>query len=108
MRNCYEAFIEQFDYLSDGAVLWQPYTEAAMHAKYPGGISTLCTRDLNYWMTKSKIIFNVFVEEMAQQRVMRQFGLRQLALPPPTDNPVPPIIHGYVFLCVPNFSTCYS
>ena len=40
-------------------------------------------------MTKSKIIFDVFVEEMAQQRVMRQFGLLQLELPPPIENPVP-------------------
>nr|XP_045087827.1 uncharacterized protein LOC120969680 [Aegilops tauschii subsp. strangulata] len=30
---------------------------------------------------------------MAQQRVMRQFGLLQLELPPPIENPVPAHIH---------------
>jgi hypothetical protein len=60
-------------------------------------MSTVCTRDLAYWMTKSKIIFDVCVEEMAQQRVMRQFGARQLVDPPPTDDPLPPIVHRYVY-----------
>jgi hypothetical protein len=46
-------------------------------------------------MTKSKIIFDIFVEDMAQQRVMRQFGLLQLELPPPTEYPVPAHIHRY-------------
>ena len=107
VKNCYPAFNEQFDVLSAGAVIWESYTDDAMEAKYPGGISNLCTRDRAYWMTKSKIIFDVYVEEMSQQRVMRQFGRRQLALPPPTDDPVPPIVHRYVYLRnVLIFSTC--
>ena len=98
VRNYYPAFNEQFDVLHDDAVIWQPYTEEAEHARYPdGGISTLCTRDDAYWMTKSKIIFDVSVEEMAQQRVMRQFGLRQLVDPPPPEVPLPPVIHKYVY-----------
>ena len=48
-------------------------------------------------MTKSKIIFDVYVEEMSQQRVMRQFGLRQMVDPPRTDQPLSAIIHGYVY-----------
>jgi hypothetical protein len=57
-------------------------------------------------MTKSKIIFDIGVEEMAQQRVMRQFGLRQLADPPLSDTPLPKNIHRYVhkssvFSCLP-------
>ena len=59
-------------------------------------MSDLCTRDRAYWMTKSKIVFDICVEEMAQQRVMRQFGLRQQALPLSTEEHVPPIIHGCV------------
>nr|XP_040257023.1 uncharacterized protein LOC120974678 isoform X2 [Aegilops tauschii subsp. strangulata] len=90
-RKAYTALNEQFDAYT--GVIWQPYTEAAIQARYPGGMSVLCTRDRDYWMTKSKIIFNVFVEEMAQQRVMRQFGLLQLELPPPIENPVPAHIH---------------
>jgi hypothetical protein len=92
-RKAYTALNEQFDMYT--GVIWQPYTEAVIQARYPGGMSVLCTRDRDYWMTKSKIIFDIFVEEMAQQRVMRQFGLLQLELPPPTKNPVPAHIHMY-------------
>jgi hypothetical protein len=81
------------------AIIWEPYTPATIQARYPSGISTLCTRDYAYWMTKSKIIFDVSMEEMAQQRVMRQFGLRQLVVPPPTEDSLPPIVHKYVYLC---------
>jgi hypothetical protein len=48
-------------------------------------------------MTKSKIIFDICVEEMAQQRIMRQFGARQLFDPPPTEDPLPPVVHRYVY-----------
>ena len=92
-RKAYTALNEQFN--AYNGVIWQPYMEAAIQARYPGGPSVLCTRDRDYCMIKSKIIFDVFVEEMAQQRVMRQFGLLQLELPPPTENPVPSHIHGY-------------
>ena len=92
-RRAYTALNEQFDVYT--GVIWQSYTQAAIHERYPGGISLLCMRDRDYWMTKSKIIFDVFVEEMAQQRVMRQFGLRQLVEPPRTEAPVPPIVHRY-------------
>jgi hypothetical protein len=93
MRRAYTALNEQFDLYT--GVIWQPYTQAVIDARYPGGMSALCTRDSDYWMTKSKIIFDVFVEEMAQQRVMRQFGLQQLEEPPPTEDPVPGHIHRY-------------
>jgi hypothetical protein len=92
-RKVNTALNEQFDAYT--GVIWQPYTEAAIHAGYPGGMPVLCTRDRDYWMTKSKIIFDIFVEEMAQQRVMRQFGLLQLELPPLTENPVPAHVHRY-------------
>ena len=94
-KQCYKAFTEQFDVYT--AVIWQPYTPEEINRRYPDGISILCERDQAYWMTKSKIIFDVFVEEMSQPRVMRQFGLRQMVDPPPTDQPLPAIIHGYVY-----------
>ena len=71
VRNCYPAFNEQFDVLHSEQVIWEPYTQEAVEVKYPCSISLLCTRDHAYWMTKSKIIFDVFVEEMVQQRVIR-------------------------------------
>ncbi|KAK1609310.1 hypothetical protein QYE76_032983 [Lolium multiflorum] len=95
VRNCYPAFTEQFDVLDDRAVIWEPYTAAAVHARYPGGISILCYRDCAYWMTQSKIIFDVSVEVMAQQRIMRQFGSRQLVDPPPPIAPLPAYVHKY-------------
>lgn len=83
----------QFDVLDDRAVIWEPYTEIAINTRYPRGISILCTRDAAYWMTQSKIIFDVSVEEMATQRVMRQFGYRQLVDPLPTDH-LPERVHA--------------
>ena len=93
-KQCYIAFNEQFDMYT--SVIWEPYTEELITQRYPGGISALCTRDQAYWMTQSKIIFDVFVEEMSQQRVMRQFGLRQLVEPPPVERPLPDAHHRYV------------
>lgn len=72
----------QFDQLDESEVIWEPYDVQIVHARYPGGISELCRRDQNYWLTKAHIVFDVTVEEMAQQRVMRQFGRRQLPDPP--------------------------
>lgn len=95
LRNCYPAFTEQFDLLLESDVTWEPYSEDHRDEAYPGGISNMCTRDWAYWMTKAKIIFDIFVEEMSQQRVMRQFGLRQLIEPPPPTVPLPPRVHAY-------------
>jgi hypothetical protein len=53
----------------------------------------MCTRDHKYWLTKSKIVFDIFVEEMSQQRVMRQFNLLQVVVSPPTDEPLLAEIH---------------
>ena len=72
-RKAYTALSEQFDTYT--GVIWQPYTEAAINARYPGGMPLLCTRDRDYWMTKSKIIFDIFVEEMAQQRCVSSYLL---------------------------------
>ena len=94
--GCYPAMSDQFDMLLPSSVNWEPYTAESMMARYPGGMFILCARDSAYWMTKSKIIFDMQVEEMAQQRVMRLFGLRQWADPPPTESPVPAVIHKYV------------
>ena len=95
--RCYPAFTEQFDMLLEDAVIWQPYTQQAINERHPvGGISALCTRDAEYWLTRSKIIFDISVEEMSQQRVMRQFGALQLVDPPAAEKPLPPRFHKYV------------
>jgi hypothetical protein len=33
-------------------------------------------------------VFDIFVEEISQQRVMRQFNLLQDIVPPPADEPL--------------------
>ena len=93
VKNCYPSFTIQFDQLHPDQVIWEPYRPTVIDARYPGGISTLCYRDSAYWMTKAKIIFDVFVEEMAQQRVMRQFGRCQFIDPPAPHDPLPKHIH---------------
>jgi phosphatidylethanolamine-binding protein (PEBP) family uncharacterized protein len=65
----------------------------------------MCTRDQAYWFTKSNIIFDVSVEEMAQQRVMRQFGCYQSPDPPRADVPLPPHIHRFNFTIHALFSS---
>nr|XP_051211485.1 protein MAIN-LIKE 1-like [Lolium perenne] len=95
LRNCYPAFTEQFDLLLESDVNREPYSEDHHDEAYPGGISNMCTRDWAYCMTKAKIIFDIFMEDMSQQRVMRQFGQRQLIEPPPPTVPLPPRVHAY-------------
>lgn len=93
VKNCYPSFTMQFDQLHEDLVIWEPYTIERRQARYPAGISDLCTRDRAYWLTKAPIIFDVSVEEMSQQRVMRQFGLRQLPNPPVRQPRLPQHIH---------------
>jgi hypothetical protein len=38
-------------------------------------------------------VFDIFVEEISQQRVMRQFNLLQDIVPPPADEPLLAKIH---------------
>jgi hypothetical protein len=93
VRGCYQSITESFDFYLGDAVIWDPYSAASIAARYPGGLSNLCTRDQEYWLTKSKIVFDVFVEEMSQQRVMRQFNLLQKVVPPRADEPLLAEIH---------------
>jgi hypothetical protein len=65
VRGCYQSITEAFDFYPDDAVIWDPYSATSIAARYPGGLSNLCTRANEYWLTKSKIVFDVFVEEMS-------------------------------------------
>jgi hypothetical protein len=93
VRGCYQTITEAFDFYLGDAVIWDPYSAASIAARYPGGLSNLYTRAHEYWLTKFKIVFDVFVEEMSQQRVMRQFNLLQDVVPPTADEPLLPEIH---------------
>jgi hypothetical protein len=70
VRGCYQSITEAFNFYPDDAVIWDPYSPGSIAARYPGGLSDLCTRDQEYWLTKSKIVFDIFVEEMSQQEAI--------------------------------------
>nr|CAE04262.3 OSJNBa0089N06.23 [Oryza sativa Japonica Group] len=79
VRRGYPDFVFEFDRLLPSDVIWEPYTEEAVAARAPLGLSSLCTRDQAYWLTILPMVFDIFVEPHCPQHVMRQFGLRQLA-----------------------------
>ncbi|MFW8286868.1 hypothetical protein ACOICX_27155, partial [Klebsiella pneumoniae] len=78
VRRGYLDFVFEFDRLQPSDVIWEPYTEEAVAARAPLGLSSLCTRDQAYWLTILPMVFDIFVEPHCPQRVMRQFGLRQV------------------------------
>jgi hypothetical protein len=74
MKRAYKDFVGQFDALMDVDVRWTPYSEEAIAARAPQGLSTLCFHDQQYWMARSSSLFDMYVEEYAVHRVLRQFG----------------------------------
>jgi hypothetical protein len=83
--RAYKDFVGQFDALTDADVRWTPYSKEAVAAHAPQGHSTLCFQDQQYWMTRSPLLFYMYVEEYTVYRVLRQFGCYQ-------ERPVP-VVH---------------
>jgi hypothetical protein len=73
----YKDFVGQFDALTYADVGWTPYSEEAIAARAPQGLSTLCFRDQQYWMTRPPLLFDMYVEEYVVHRVLGQFGRYQ-------------------------------
>ncbi|CAN6371682.1 unnamed protein product [Urochloa humidicola] len=72
VRSTYEAFTEQFDHLRPEHMTWEPYTQLAIYRRSGGlGISESCYVDNAYWMSRKKLVFDVFVEDYAVHRIMR-------------------------------------
>jgi hypothetical protein len=44
-KRAYKDFVGQFDAFTDTDVRWTPYSEEAVMARAPHGLSTLCFRD---------------------------------------------------------------
>ncbi|KAF0922326.1 hypothetical protein E2562_031818 [Oryza meyeriana var. granulata] len=44
----------------------------------PQDLSSLCTRDTVYWLTRCWLVFDVHIEEYVIHQVLRQFGLCQI------------------------------
>jgi hypothetical protein len=88
----YKDFIGQIDRMVDAQVRWTAYAPAMVAARAPQGLSSLCYLDQAYWMTRRRLVFNVYVEEYTVHRVMRQFGLFQES-PVPAAPRLPPTTH---------------
>lgn len=93
-RKSYPDFVGQFDALVDADVRWTPYTAADIAVRAPSGLSSLCYRDQQYWMTRKPVVYDIHVEEYHVNRVMRQFGLYQ-PTPVPVVHSVPAHVHRY-------------
>lgn len=93
-RKSYPDFVGQFDVLRDDEVRWEPYSQEAVDSRAPEGLSPLCVRDAEYWRTRSPLVFDIYVEEHAVHRVLRQFGLFQEIVVP--TSLLPPHAHRFV------------
>jgi hypothetical protein len=76
-KRAYKDFVGQFDTFADADVGWTSYSKEAIAAHAPQGLSTLCFHDQQYWMTRSRLLFDMYVEEYVVDRVLRQFGCYQ-------------------------------
>jgi hypothetical protein len=70
-KRAYKDFVGQFDALKDADVRWTPYSEKAIATRAPHGLSTLCFRGQQYWMTRLLLLFDMYVKEYAIHRVLR-------------------------------------
>jgi len=93
-RKLYHDFVGQFDALVDTDVRCAPYTAADIYTRAPSGLSFLCLRDHEYWMTRKPILYDIHVEEYHVNRVIRQFGVYQQT-PVSIVHSVEPHVHRY-------------
>ena len=98
VTRAYRVFVEQLDRITADDVRWEPYADTAVQARAPGGLSSLCWRDRAFWLTRRKLVYLIYVEDYAPQRVMRQFGLWQ-PVPVPVGPSLPRHVHGSVIVC---------
>ncbi|WVZ62589.1 hypothetical protein U9M48_012323 [Paspalum notatum var. saurae] len=93
-RKSYPDFVGQFDVLRDDEVRWEPYSPEAVQSRAPEGLSPLCVHDAEYWRTRIPLVFDIYVEEHAVHRVLRQLGLFQEIVVP--RSLLPPHVHRFV------------
>jgi hypothetical protein len=92
LKKAYKDFVGQIDWMVDAQVRWMPYAPVMVAACAPQGLSSLCYRDQAYWMTRRRLVFDVYIEEYAVHRVMRQFSLFYES-PIPVVPCLPPTVH---------------
>jgi hypothetical protein len=76
-RRSYLDFVGQIDTLTDREVIWQSYTDALVATRAPWGLSSLCFRDRDFWLTKTPLVHDIYVEEYHVERMLRQIDLYQ-------------------------------
>ena len=54
-------------------MVWTPYTHLMIQDHVPFGLSSLCSHDEDYWLTKKLLVFDIYVDEYSPHHVMRQF-----------------------------------
>jgi hypothetical protein len=67
LKKAYKDFVGQIDRMVNAQVRCTSYAPT----RAPQGLSSLCSRDQAYWMTRRRLVFDVYVEEYAVHRVMR-------------------------------------
>ena len=86
---------------------WTPFTTADIYTRALSGLSSLCLRDQEYWMTRKPILYDIHVEEYHVNPVMRQFGLYQQT-PVPIVHSVEAHVHMYRIYSSVNNSFFYN
>ncbi|XP_072148532.1 protein MAIN-LIKE 2-like [Setaria viridis] len=93
-KKSYPDFVGMFDTLVNTDVRWRPYRFEEVEARAPHALSSLCHRDIAYWMTRRPVVFDIHIEDYAVHRVMRQFDLYQDS-PLSAMSAVPASVHRY-------------
>jgi hypothetical protein len=88
-KKAYTDFVGQIDRMVDAQARWTPYAPAIVTARAPQGLSSLWSQDQAYWLTRRRLVFDIYIEEYAVHRVMRQFGLFQAAPVPAAPRLLP-------------------
>jgi hypothetical protein len=65
MKRAYKDFVGQFDSVTHADVRCTPYSEEAIATCASHGLSSVYFRDQHYWMTKTPLVFDMYVEEYA-------------------------------------------
>ncbi|WVZ86035.1 hypothetical protein U9M48_032879 [Paspalum notatum var. saurae] len=77
VRRTYPNFVAELDRLKADDVVWEPYSPQAVATRAPYGLSSWCTSNSGLWLTKTCLVYNIYVEAHCLDRVMRQFRYQQ-------------------------------
>ncbi|WVZ72216.1 hypothetical protein U9M48_020714, partial [Paspalum notatum var. saurae] len=76
-RRTYPNFVAELDRLKADDVVWEPYSPQACRHRAPYGLLSWCTSNSGLRLTKTCLVYDIYVEAHCPDRVMRQFGYQQ-------------------------------